>query len=195
TINTLNDLARAAGHAGASERDLVNVHRVAAQRVAQLIAQLKEQASDLAVQLGYITGTDTLESLNAQIASMGSASMDAADAIGAAVDSMREKMNLLLGDLSPFNDQRKLEMALEGLAAGTVDPQQVLEIGRRLYASTAQYTALFNQVMGMANFGSGQAGNVGSVNAGGDGRTLAQLIAQRDALLAAQRPELADQLA
>ncbi len=198
TIDTMNALARAAGRAGASEQDLVNVHRVAAQRVAELIDKLKDEASDLAVQLGYITGTgtDTIESLNAQIDAFGAAAINAGDAIGSAVDAMREKINLLLGDLSPFNDQRKLQIALEGLAAGTVDPEQVLEIGRRLYASTAQYTALFNQVMGMANFGQASAtGNGNAPDVNGDGRTLQELIAARDALLAAQRPEMADELA
>ena len=193
TIQTLNDLARAAGRAGASERDLVNVHRVAAQRIAQFIAQLKEQATELAVQLGYITQADTLDSLNAQIAALGSASADAGDAIGQAVDGMREKMNLLLGDLSPFNDQRKLELALQGLRDGTVDASTVLEIGRRLYASTSNYTNLFNQVMGMAQFGTPADSGVGGSS--GSGRTLSELEAARDALLAAQRPELADQLA
>ena len=193
TIAGLNALARARGREAASEQDLVNAHAVAAQRVAQLIARLKEEAADLAVQLGYITGTDTLESLNAQIESMSNASMDAADAIGQAVDSMREKMNLLLGDLSPFNDQKKLELALQGLREGTVDPEQVLEIGRRLYASTSQYTDLFNMVMGMAQFGGG--GITPGSDTSADGRTLQELIAARDALLAAQRPDLADDLA
>lgn len=193
TIAGLNALARARGREAASEQDLVNAHAVAAQRVAQLIARLKEEAADLAVQLGYITGTDTLESLNAQIESMSNASVDAADAIGQAVDSMREKMNLLLGDLSPFNDQKKLELALQGLREGTVDPEQVLEIGRRLYASTSQYTDLFNMVMGMAQFGGG--GMTPGSDTSADGRTLQELIAARDALLAAQRPDLADDLA
>lgn len=191
TIQTLNSLARAAGRAGASEQDLVNVHRLAAQRIAQLIEQLKGELRDLAVTLGYTSAGDTLESLNSQIASMGSASGDAANAIGSAVDSMREKMALLLGDLSPFNDQKKLELALEGLRAGTVDPETVLEIGRRLYASTSNYTNLFNQVMGMAQFGQ----NGGTNTSTEQGRTLAELIAARDALLAATRPQLAEELA
>lgn len=195
-IEDLDSLARAAGRAGASEQDLVNVHRVAAQRVAQLIEGLKDKARDLAVELGYITQADTLESLNAQIEALQSSSQYAAEGIGEAVDSIRQQMDLLLGDLSPFNDQKKLELALEGLRAGTVDPQQVLEIGRRLYASTSAYTDLFNNVMGMANFGA-QTGGTNSASAGetGDGRSLVELIRLRDEMLEAQRPELADQLA
>src|SRR5690606_9332137 len=193
TTQSLNDLARAAGRAGASEKDLVNAHAVAAQRIAQLIKKLKDAATDLAVQLGYTNAADTIGSMNAQIDALSSASADAGDAIGSAVDSMREKMNLLLGDLSPFNDQKKLELALQGLREGTVDPQQVLEIGRRLYASTSNYTDLFNQVMGMAQFGSRDTGDGGSSSA--ESRTLAELTAARDALLAAQRPDMADELA
>lgn len=193
TERALNDLAQSAGRAGAAERDLDNVHRVAEKRLAELIAKLKGELRDLAVTLGYATPADTIESLNAQIESLSSASAGAADAIGSAIDSMREKMNLLLGDLSPFNDQKKLELALEGLRAGTVDAQTVLEIGRRLYASTSNYTNLFNQVMGIAQFG--QPGGSGSGQSTAESRTLAELIAARDALLAAQRPELADELA
>lgn len=195
-IEDLDSLARAAGRAGASEQDLVNVHRVAAQRVAQLIEQLKTKTRDLAVELGYISQADTLESLTAQIESLQSSSAYAAEGIGDAVDSIRQQMDLLLGDLSPFNDQKKLELALEGLRDGTVDPQQVLEIGRRLYASTSAYTDLFNNVMGMVNFGA-QTGGTNSASAGetGDGRSLAELIRLRDEMLEAQRPEIADQLA
>lgn len=196
TIKAMNDLARAAGLAGASEQDLANIHSVAAKRIAALIEGLKTQARDLAVELGYITQADTLDSLNAQIAELQSSSEYAAEGIGEAVDSIRQQMDLLLGDLSPYNDQKKLELALEGLRAGTVDPQQVLEIGRRLYASTSAYTDLFNQVMGMANFGA-QTGGTNSASAGetGDGRSLAELIRLRDEMLEVQRPELADQLA
>lgn len=192
TIASLNALGRAMGQAGAAEQDLVNVHSVAAQRIAQLIAKLKAEMRDLAVTLGYTTQGDTLESLNSQIDALGSASYDAADAISSAIDAMREKMNLLLGDLSPFNDQQKLELALQGLREGTVDPEQVLEIGRRLFASTSQYTDLFNQVMGMAQFGQGGGGGSQS---DAEGRTLEELIAARDALLAATRPDIADDLA
>lgn len=195
TTQSLNDLARAAGRAGASEQDLVNAHAVAAQRIAQLIKKLKDQATDLAVQLGYTSAADTLDSLNAQIDSFSSATVDASDAVGSAVDAMREKMNLLLGDLSPFNDQKKLELALQGLRDGTVDASQVLEIGRRLYASTSNYTDLFNQVMGMANNGGSNPADTASTQSEAQGRTLQELIAARDALLAAQRPELADELA
>lgn len=195
TIKQMNDLARAAGRAGASEQDLVNVHSVAAQRIAKLIQALKKEVEDLAVQLGYMVAGDTLESLNAQIESLQSSSQYAADGISSAVDTIRQQMDLLLGDLSPYNDQKKLELALQGLREGTVDPQQVLEIGRRLYASTSNYTRLFEQVMGMASFGAQTGGtNSASIDTG-DGRSLAQLIAARDAMLEAQRPELADQLA
>lgn len=198
TIDQLNALARAAGLEGAAIRDITTVHRVAADRIAKIADQLRAQIRSGAEALGYISAADTLESLNSRIAALQSTSSMAADAIGSAVDGMREKMSLLLGDLSPFNDQRKLQIALEGLAAGTVDPNQVLEIGRRLYASTANYRALFDQVMAMTNFGSRVGGGVGidnDVSATGDGRSLDQLIADRDALLAAQRPQIADQVA
>lgn len=195
TIDQLNALARAAGLEAAAVQDITTVHRVAAQRIQQIADQLRAQIRSGAETLGYIPVADTLESLNSQIAALQSSSTMAADAIGSAVDGMRGKMALLLGDLSPFNDQRKLQLALEGLAAGTVDPNQVLEIGRRLYASTANYRALFDQVMAMANFGGRTPGIATDISTNGDGRSLDELIAARDALLAAQRPDIADGVA
>ncbi len=77
-------------------------------------------------------------------------------------------MNLLLGNLSPLNDQEKLRIALHGLQAGTVTQDQVLTIGRQLYASSEAYTALFNQVMQYGG-GGGSAGNTGGGSSGGTG--------------------------
>ena len=86
-------------------------------------------------------------------------------------ESVTDAMNLLLGDLSPYNDQQKLQMALQGQQAGTVTPQQVLEIARRLDATGADYTAIFNQVMAIGdrtqrNQGGGGGGGSSSFSAG-----------------------------
>lgn len=51
------------------------------------------------MRFGYVTRGDSFETLNVQIASISAASSDAAELIGDAVESMREKTNLLLGDL------------------------------------------------------------------------------------------------
>ena len=73
-------------------------------------------------------------------------------------------MNLLLGSLSPLNDQEKLQKALEGLRAGTASQDQVLEIGRRLYASSSAYSALFKQVMAIGDHTGGHT----SAGSGGE---------------------------
>jgi hypothetical protein len=71
---------------------------------------------------------------------------------------MRSAVNLLLGDLSPLNDQQKLQYALSGLRNGTVTQEQVLQIGRNLYASSQKYTDLFNLVRQIGDH-SGSAGS------------------------------------
>ncbi|WP_440221828.1 hypothetical protein ACQQ2N_12085 [Dokdonella sp. MW10] len=198
TIAQANALARAAGLQGAAEKDLDTIRRAATRRIEQMIDALRAQVRSGAEALGYINPADTLDYLNQRISELSNTTTDAGGAINAAIDAMRERMGLLLGDLSPFNDERKLQIALEGFAAGTVDPNQVLEIGRRLYASSAAYNALFDQVMATANAGAnalGPTGNGSQVNASGDTRTLEQLIAARDEMLAAQRPIIAQQTA
>jgi hypothetical protein len=103
-------------------------------------------------------------------------------------------MNLLLGDLSPLNDQQKLQKALEGLRAGTVSQEQVLQIGRRLYASSQAYNDLFAQVSqyGGANGGVTTGGSNGghiTTNGGGlsaaDQERLKQLLKEQAELQAA----------
>jgi hypothetical protein len=68
------------------------------------------------------------------------------NAVVSTANAMRSAVNLLLGDLSPLNDQQKLQYALSGLRNGTVTQEQVLQIGRNLYASSQKYTDLFNLV-------------------------------------------------
>ena len=204
-IATANALARAAGAEGASTEDLTNIHKYAAAQFAQAVAALKQSTQNLAASLGYAMPTD-LNSINSEISALESQQQAASHAIngfGSAMQSAAQKatdaMNLLLGDLSPYNDQQKLQMALQGQQAGTVTPQQVLEIARRLDATGADYTAIFNQVMAIGdrtqrNQGGGGGGGSSSFSAG-DAQRLDDLKKQRDQLEAAQRHHDALQLA
>jgi ribosome-binding protein aMBF1 (putative translation factor) len=192
----LNDLAKSAGKASASESDLTKVQEVAAQRIADAIAQLNSSSADLAAKLGY---TDTLDSLNAQIAALQSGAGSAADGISSAVDnisSANDKLNLQIGDLSPYSDNKKLDLALQGLKAGTVSSDEVLQIGRRLYASGDDYNKLFEQVLALTGNAAG-AGSGGNNYAGVSSNSgqLDELLAKRDALEATQRKQDAQQLA
>lgn len=145
-----------------------------------------------------------LSNLEAQIAEMQSAmgGLDSAvdysaSGIESAVDRMRSAISLLLGDLSPLNDEQKLQAAMDGLMRGTVSQEEVLEIGRRLYASTAAYNELFAQVQQYAGYtGSTSNDYSGSAttNTGSEAQ-LADLIAQRDAILEQQRVDQGRELA
>jgi hypothetical protein len=155
-------------------------------------------------------GGGTLESVNQQIAALQGQTDNASDsvqhfghAMTSVADAAKAAADLLLGDLSPLNDQQKLQYAIQGLRNGTVSQEQVLQIGRNLYASSQAYTDLFNMVTRMG----GGAGGSGSAFVGGsssshssvlsaeDQHRLDDLIARRDELEARERRNDANQLA
>jgi hypothetical protein len=197
-IAQANAMAKAAGAAGASQEDLTNILKYYQAQMAAATAQLQASAQSLAFSLG-LTTQGTLDQVNQEIQDLTGGASDAASSVsnfGGAIAKVAQQasdaMNLLLGDLSPLNDQQKLQTALQGLQAGTVTKDQVLEIGRRLYASSEAYNALFKQVMAMQSKGQGGGGNGGSSSSGGkqlsaaDQQKLADLYKQRDMLQAAQ---------
>lgn len=201
-IKTANDLAKAAGAAGASEKDLANITQAAAKQMAAALTALEQSAQALAFSMG-LTNIGTLDQIGSEIARLqekagtaGQAFHDAGDAMNTAAQRATDAMNLLLGSLSPLNDQAKLQVALGGLRAGTVSESQVLEIGRRLYATSQAYTDLFNMVTRMGRGGmlpgSGAIGGSGLGAGAGGGLTgaerdrLADLLKQQAALQAAQ---------
>lgn len=203
-IAQANALAKAAGAEHAATQDLVNIHKYAAAQFAAAVSQLKASANSLAAQLGYAL-PQSLDDINAQIAELESAAQGAGsiqnfgNAMTDAANRAKAGIDLLLGSLSPLNDQAKLQVALQGLRAGTTTPEQVLEIGRRLYASTQAYKDLFAMVQqfgrgGGAGGGGGGGSGLGG-QTGGDSARLAELKAQRDALEAAKRHEDAQILA
>lgn len=187
-MDQANALARAAGAEAASTEDLIRIHEYAAKQFAAALRQLEASAQDLAFNLG-LTNTGSYDAITAEIERLQGRMGDASQPIRDFGDAMQETarrasdaINLLLGDLSPLNDQEKLQKALEGLRAGTVSQDQVLQIGRRLYASTEQYNRLFEMVQGMGGGRLGSApdwgGGAGAAAAGG----LSQ--AERDRLQA-----------
>jgi hypothetical protein len=210
-VKQANALAQAAGAAGASEQDLANIHKYAAEQAQQAFRALQASAQSLAFGLG-LTTVGSLDQVNAEIERLQAKANAGAGAVNnfgqamqTAAENAKHAMDLLLGDLSPLNDQQKLQQALSGLRAGTVTQDQVLEIGRRLYSSTAQYTALFNMVQAM---GSGAATSLGGAgfsggNAGGlsaaESHRLQDLLKQQQQLQAAaqlqQYQTLAQQIA
>lgn len=190
----LNALAQSAGRAGASELDLARVQEEAARRAAEAIATLKQSTLDLAAKLGYV---DTLDTLNSKIAALQSSAGSAASGIGhaaGAISGAADKLNLEIGDLSPYSDQKKLDLALQGLRAGTVSADQVLQIGRRLYSSGDDYNKLFQQVLAINPAGAGGAGD-STTAIKNNSAALSELIAQRDKMQAAQDKQNAQQLA
>ncbi|MGS1128466.1 hypothetical protein ACVCL3_15835 [Rhodanobacter sp. UC4437_H4] len=146
-IDQANALAQAAGLQHAREGDLANIHRVAAEQAAAAIAQLSAAAQDLVGKLYGVTG-DTLASVNAQI------------------DKLQGKLQtatqLAIGDNSPLSEKEKLDVALKGLRSGITSADDVLSLGRKLYASSADYAGLYAKVQDILQLpGAGQAGAAG----------------------------------
>lgn len=198
SIDRANELARANGAEGASTEELVRIHERAAKIFSQVLNQLRQAAQALAFEMG-LTNMGTSGQIEAEIARLEGVAGNAAqpirdfgNAMRTAAQAATDAINLLLGDLSPLNDQEKLNKALEGLRAGTVTQEQVLQIGRRLYASTDQYNQLFAMVQqfGSRPSGSGSVGGVSPGQAGGlsaeDRARLESLYDQREASMAQQ---------
>lgn len=129
-ISQANDLAIAAGLSGAREKDLANIHRFAAQQAADAIASLSAASQDLATSLyGTVQGLAHATTITAQLTS-----------------KLQASTQLAIGDNSPLNDKAKLDIALKGLRSGITSADDVLSLGRKLYASSADYTGLYNKV-------------------------------------------------
>jgi tail length tape measure protein len=172
---------------------------------------LDEQARALAaaIQNGRelvdeLYGAGTLDDVNRQIAELEAYSNSASSAVGGFGRAMTDTaaaatraMDLLLGNLSPLNDQEKLQTALAGLRAGTATQEQVLEIGRRLYASSQAYVDLFNTVQAIGVRGGGNVGGAAAPEKPRPTTTLSleELIARRDEMQAAERSQNARDLA
>lgn len=197
-------LMQALQRAGASTETLRHVYDASIDKLNELIDELKASANSLAASLGYAL-SNNLDDINSQISALQGGADGAATSMGNVADAMTsftqratEQINLLLGDLSPLNDQEKLQKALAGQQAGTVTPDQVLTIARRLMGTGSDYAAIFAQVTAIGDrtqSGQGGGGGGGGSRNGSDAGKLAALIAQRDKLEAEQRTSDAKKLA
>lgn len=184
SVKTLNELARAAGIAGAREMDLAKVHTLASARAAQAAMQLEAASRDIVAQL--YGGTD----IAASAASVGASFQSVAsgiDAMQSAADRFRDAM-LLDDQLSPLNAQQQLEEALRQLRA-TGDEnigRRALEIGRGMMASGDDWRRFFDMVTGLIRPRTDE-GSEGA--AGVSGASIEEQMSQ------AQRLALAQQLA
>lgn len=162
-IDQANALAQAAGLQHAKESDLANIHQVAAKAAADAIAQLSSAAQDLAAKLYDVTGS-SLAAVNTLL-----------DKMSAKVQTAAQ---LAIGDNSPLSEKEKLDVALKGLRSGVTSADDVLSIGRKLYASSADYAGLFAKVQSILQLpGAGETGTTGINKALDD---YNKLIGQRD---------------
>ncbi len=153
-VARLNELARAAGLAGAREEDLARALQLSTMQRMRAIMALEAEGRALVESLGL----GEMGQIDAEIAALQaseSAAVSAIQSFGGAMaevaNDAADAVNLLLGDLSPLLDSQKLDIALEALRAGQIGPEEVLRIGRRLRASGADYRQLFDEVMAIGD--------------------------------------------
>lgn len=190
-VTRLNEAARAAGLQGAREEDLGRAHLLAAAQAAQAMAQLEEAGRALAAEL-YGSDLADIEAeiarIQAETSGASSSLANFGDAMSQVAEAANRATDLLLGNLSPLRDREKLPIALEAFRRGEIQGEQVLEIGRRLFASGADYNRLFNQVLEIER--SRRAVTGGNLGGGGSvsrqSEELLALMAQRDEIQAAQ---------
>lgn len=187
-------LAQALRRAGASSDELQRIADAAFERMKEAIEAVRSAAQQTAFDLG-LTNAGSLDQVSAEIERLkgiADAARGSMHGFGSAIEDAanraRDAINLLLGDKSPLNDQRKLEIARQGLIAGTVTQDQFLEIARRLYATSSQYTREFEfaQQHGRDSVG-GQGGGGGGGSPGLTGEQqarLADLLKQQQELQA-----------
>lgn len=206
TEDQLNAAARAAGMTGAAEKDLATVREYAIAQIARLKQQLQAETESLVSQFNGTTapGLDPINQqiadLEAQLRSMGSAAGSAGSAISDAANSIQDHIRLLLGDLSPFNDNQKLDIAKQAYLQGNASEEDVLRVAQRLYASSNDYVKVFQWAEAnkpSTGTGGGSGGGTG-VDTSSIQAQLNALYAQRDKLIAqeafAQRKELTEKM-
>lgn len=191
-VDALNAAAQAAGMASAREEDLARALQLSTLQRARAVAALQAEGQSLAQSLGYTA----LSGIEAQIAALEqeesaatAAIQSFGDAMGQAASNATDAINLLLGDLSPYKDREKLQMALDAQQQGLIGPEEVLRIAQRLFASGTDYNQIFAQVMAIGDRrSSGQSfgGSFGGTSTPTVSPEMQALLAERDALLAAQ---------
>lgn len=194
TIQSLNDAARAAGLQGAKEEDLARVHSLAAAQAAAAMQQLQNAGLSLVDQL-YGTGTiqGQIDAIENRANSGASAIKSFSDAMGQAAAAAQAAAQLMVGDLSPLNDQQKLQYAIQQYQQGALNKDDVLQIGRRLYGTSQPYNDLFSELQGMrGGIHNASGGSSGGGMSAADTARVNQLKAEQ---AQQQRAQEAQQLA
>ncbi|MEO7916319.1 MAG: hypothetical protein ABIR16_01645, partial [Dokdonella sp.] len=154
-IARANELARAAGMAGASEQALALIERRAAQMRAAAVAQLRQETQSLIDQL-YGVGQNLGDGLSSGIESAQNAADDFWQRQRQNIETLQGYLNsMLLGDLSALTPEqqiaeawRQLQEAISNGDAGqaTQLADTYLRLLRGAEASGADYNAAFFQV-------------------------------------------------
>lgn len=205
-IATLNRLARESGRAGAAEQDLVMVHRIAAAKAAQAIAQLRSAAESLVQQLYGNNGINSSPAQDAA-ASLDATAQDLFQGWESALESIRGFLDSILLDegltvLTPqqqlMEAQRQFNNLLSAANSGDAEAaqrlpeiaRQLLDNARAFYASGQGYDAIFESVMaglqGVQGASPGPSTTSGAQQAITQAELAAEDVAQQRMLMAVE---------
>jgi phage-related minor tail protein len=191
-IDAATALAQAQGREGANAAEVARIHLWAADQIAAAMAKIQAQTQDLIANL-YGGPAGTLDAVNAQISALessmqgaGSAAGNMASSIDNASKAMADQQKLLYGDLSPYNDNQRLDFAKQAYLDGNASSDDVLRIAQRLYSSSGAYKDVFDWVMDNPQQQTQQTGDIGAGGGGGaaSNPALDALYKQRDDLQA-----------
>lgn len=163
-IQTLNRLARESGRAGAAEEDLATVHKIAAVKAAQAIAQMRSAAQSLVQQLygsnrigGSSPAQQAAASLDATAQDLFAGWESALESIRGFLDSilLDEGLTVLTPQQQLMEAQRQFNSALGSAQGGDAEAaqklpelaRQLLDNARSFYASGQGYDSIFQAVM------------------------------------------------
>ncbi len=216
-VNQLNDLAIAAGRAGASTQDLANAHALYVAQIRQATQALFDQlyGDELDAQIAELEATQTTA-----INNVASASNSLFDGWTRAIDNLRDyTRSRLVDDFSPLEATDRLAQAqadfnaaLAAAQGGDLGAAQSLiglaqtvdQLNVAVNASGQDYNDIYYAIqdgLNSVNIPNGISDNIVTGNFGGSSSNaeLEALYAERDARLAEQtaqqRLELATQLA
>lgn len=194
-IQTLNRLARESGRAGAAEEDLATVHKIAAAKAAQAIAQMRSAAESLVQQLyggGGIGGSspaqEAASSLDATAEDLFAGWESALESIRGFLDSilLDENLTVLTPQQQLLEAQRQFGATLSSAQSGDSEAasklpelaRQLLDNARAFFASGSGYDQIFADVMAGLQSVQGIAGTPGVTGGAEQAINQAELAAE-----------------
>src|SRR5690606_6073986 len=151
-VDALNRAARALGLAGAREEDLTAAREASNRAIARMVAQLREDALDLAADLYGRSIADIDAELQAlrdaqeDVTSVTQSATTALQSFGDEMNRAREIASATL-QFGGLRGQELADFALEALGRGEIGLDEALRAGQDVFKSGADFQRFFQQAI------------------------------------------------